>query len=125
MIKYIKETITPVDVVRPGLDPAFKEVFDLRDEIIKKYTPADTGLTFSKETGDDGITVTTMYRYFESIEQFEKCFAELTEIGKTHISANDATMSLSQHVASLGISHRYQLRDATTDELLQDWTKWN
>jgi hypothetical protein len=123
MIKYIKEITTPAGAVRPLHRPEFKHVYDARDAIIAKYSAPGSELNVTTRADmPDGSVVTTVTMMFESVEQFNKCFDELAleNQAQAHVDGESTTVASFQQAS--GIERRYQLRDATTDEVVLDWT---
>jgi hypothetical protein len=105
----------PAGKYRPMFNPDLKDVFDQRDAILAKYQISADLSSYQTADNTDGTRTTTMVSYYHTVEDYDKCLAELLEFRK-----NQPFTKMGEHT---GLSRKYKLVNTQTNETVRDWTE--
>jgi hypothetical protein len=124
-VKYIREDRVPEGAQRPRFRPEYRELWAEYEKIMPNYLdPAYTGTFTSVNDSDETGTfiLQTSVLYFNSLEAISEFKAAASAYLEEHINP---IINQDHFPSNQGIKRRFQIRDITTDEVIQDWTEIN
>lgn len=114
MIRATTIITTPAGKYRPMFNPELKAVFDERDAILAKYQVSADLNSYQVEPGPGGSRITTLVTYYNTVEDYNNCLAELTAFRK-----NQPFTKMGEHI---GLTRKYKLVNTQTNQTVRDWT---